>query len=185
MLLNAFYRYIPIHEFVLIIGSPKALALPAFHALTGTDTTSAFFSKGKKTAWSIWQSMPEHTLPLQLLSGPNPTIEMIRRHTPVIERFVMKLYGVSEDSITTVDRARLSLFFHKGRDFDHMPPSSDALHQHILRVAYQVSYILWRYRPTCNIATGYNMYLLLTLLCILIVCHVFLLRVVMFGVMRL
>ena len=114
------------------------MALPAFHALTGCDTTSAFFGKGKKTAWSVWQSMPELTLPLQLLSGPSPTTEMIKTRTPILQRFVLKLYGVSEDDIRTVDAARLSLFLHKGKDFDHMPPSSDALHQHLLRAAYQV-----------------------------------------------
>ena len=30
---------------------------------------------------------------------------------------------------------RLSLFLHKGRDFDYMSPVSDALHQHLLWVA--------------------------------------------------
>ena len=29
-------------------------------------------------------------------------------------------------------------YFYKGRDFDHMPPSSDAILQRLLRVAYQV-----------------------------------------------
>ncbi|KAJ8368254.1 hypothetical protein SKAU_G00082820 [Synaphobranchus kaupii] len=132
------FRYIPAHAIAQSLGPSKTMALPAFHALTGCDTTSAFFGKGKKTAWSVWQSLPELTLPLQLLSGPSPTIEMIQIHTPVLQRFVLKLYGISEDDNTTVDAARLSLFFHKGRDFDHMPPSSDALHQHLLRVAYQV-----------------------------------------------
>ena len=133
-----FSRYIPAHAIAQSLGPAKAMALPAFHALTGCDTTSAFYGKGKKTAWSVWQSMPELTLPLQLLSSPLPTIEMIMTHTPTLQRFVMKLYGVSEDNITTVDGARLYLFLHKGRDFNHIPPSSDALHQHILRVAYQV-----------------------------------------------
>lgn len=126
------------HVIAHSLGPAKAMALPAFHALTGCDTTSAFFGKGKKTAWSVWQSMPEITLPLQLLSSPLPTIEMIRTHTPVLERFVTKLYGISDENITTVDAARLYLLFHKGRHFDHMPPSSDALHQHLLRVSYQV-----------------------------------------------
>ena len=104
----------------------------------GCDTISEFFGEGKKTAWSVWQSMPELILPLQLLSGPNPTIEIIRTHTPILQRFVLELYGVSEDNITTVDAVRLALFFHKGRDFGHLPPSSDASNQHLLRVAYQV-----------------------------------------------
>lgn len=114
------------------------MGLPAFHALTGCDTTSSFFGKGKKTAWAVWQSLPELTLPLQLLSCPNPTLEMITTHTAVFQRFLILLYGVTEETITNVDAGRLYLFLHKEKDFDHMPPSSDALHQHILRVAYQV-----------------------------------------------
>ena len=47
------YRYIPVHDIVRELGPSKALALPAFHALTGCDTTAAFFGKGKKTAWSV------------------------------------------------------------------------------------------------------------------------------------
>lgn len=132
------FRYIPAHEIAHNLGPSKSMALPAFHALTGCDTVSAFYGKGKKSAWSAWQSLPDVTLPLQLLSSFNPTLEMIERHTPVFHQFVIQLYGVVDEDITTVDAARLHLFFHKGRDFDHMPPSSDALHQHILRTAYQV-----------------------------------------------
>lgn len=80
----------------------------------------------------MWQSLPELTLILQLLSGPTLTIEMIRTHTPMLQNFVMKLYGVSGDKITTVDAAQLSLLLNKGRDFDHMLPSSDALYQQLL-----------------------------------------------------
>lgn len=130
------------HDIVQRLGSSKAKSLPAFHALTGCDTTSAFFGKGKKTAWSAWQSLPELTLPLQLLSGPNPTLELINTHTPIFHKFVLLLYGITDDTITTVDTARHSLFLHKGKDFENMPPSSDALHQHLLRVAYQVQYYI-------------------------------------------
>ena len=67
------YRYIPVHYIVRELRPSKALALPAFHALTGCDTTSAFLGKAKTIAWSVWQSLPELTLPLQLLSSPSPT----------------------------------------------------------------------------------------------------------------
>ena len=82
--------------------------------------------------------MPELTQPLQRLSAPDPKIDDIETNAAVIQNFVLKLYNVSEENITTLDAARLFLFIHKGRDFEHMPPSSDALHQHLLRVAYQV-----------------------------------------------
>ena len=115
------------------LGPSKAM-MPAFHALTGCDTTSAFFGKGKKTAWSVWQSLPELTLPLQLLACPNPSVDMMRTHTAMLERFVIQLYGVYDDDITSVDAARRKLLLHKGRNFEHIPPSSDALHQNFLRV---------------------------------------------------
>ena len=62
---------------------------------------------------------------------------MIRTHKNVLERFATLLYGVYEEEITTVDAARLYLFQHKGSDFEHMPQSSNALHQPFLRVTYQ------------------------------------------------
>ena len=43
------YRYIPVHDIVRELGPFRALVLPAFYALTGWDTTSSFFGKGKKT----------------------------------------------------------------------------------------------------------------------------------------
>ena len=134
-----FSRYIPVHDIVKTLGPSRSKALPAFHALTGCDTTSAFFGKGKKSAWAVWQSLPELTLPLELFSSPNPTQEVISNHTSVLHRLVLLLYGVTKENITTVDAARHFLFLHQGRDFEHMPPSSDALHQHLLRVAYQVN----------------------------------------------
>ena len=51
----------------------------------------------------------------------------------MLERFVTLLYGVFEEEITTVDVA----FQHKWSDFEHMLPSSDALHQLFFGEAYQ------------------------------------------------
>ena len=109
-------RYIPVHDIVDTLGPSRAKALPAFHALTGCNTTSASFGKGKKRTWEVWQLLPELTLPLELLSRPSPTLEVIRIHTSVLHRFVL---------------------LHQGKDFEHMPSSRDALHQHLLRVAYE------------------------------------------------
>jgi len=119
------YRYIPVHAIISLERS-KAKALPAFHALTGCDVTSSFFGKGKKKAWSVWQSYPELTQALEILSRYDVDLQMV-------------MLCSCMESIRTVDEARLYLFIHKGRDFENMPPSSDALHQHLLRVAYQVS----------------------------------------------
>ena len=125
------YRYIPVHGIVRELGPSKALVLPA---VTECDTTLTFFGEGKKTAWSVWQPLPELILPLQLISSPSETQEMIRTHKNVNERFVTQFYGVYEEKITIVDATRLYILQHKRRDFEHMLPSSDALHKHSLRV---------------------------------------------------
>ena len=135
------FRYIPIHVIVEQLGTSKAAALPTFHALTGCDTTSAFFGKGKKSAWAVWQSFPDLTVALQALAQSSPCLQTLTTHTPVLEKFVTRLYGVSDNEITTVDAARRHLFLHRGKDFLQMPPGSDALHQHLLRVAYQSGHV--------------------------------------------
>ena len=43
-------RYIQTSEIIEMIDKSRALALPGFHAFTGSDTTASFFNKGKKKA---------------------------------------------------------------------------------------------------------------------------------------
>ena len=135
------FRYIPIHIIATQLGQSKAASLPAFHALTGCDTTSAFFGKGKRTAWDVWQSLPDLTVALQALGRSNISLQTLDVHLPVLEKFVTRLYGVSDTEITSVDAARHHLFLQKGKDFHQMPPGSDALYQHLLRVAYQSGHV--------------------------------------------
>jgi len=42
-------RSIPIHELVCVLDSDKVTALSFFHAFHGSDNTSAFAHKGKKS----------------------------------------------------------------------------------------------------------------------------------------
>jgi hypothetical protein len=42
------YRLMPTHEIARTIGPERAVALPAFNAFTGCDTTSSFLGRGKK-----------------------------------------------------------------------------------------------------------------------------------------
>ena len=46
------FRYINVVSVAQKLGRDKCLALPAFHALTGCDTTSSFAGRGKRTAWA-------------------------------------------------------------------------------------------------------------------------------------
>ena len=86
----------------------------------------------------MWQSLPELTLPLQLLSSPDQNSQKCARE--------IRHTAIYEEEIITVDAARFNLFQHKGSIFEHMSPSSDALHQHFLRVAYQSGHV-WGNTP--------------------------------------
>ena len=44
------FRFISINSICDILGKPQSTFLPVFHALTGCDTASCFFGKGKKSA---------------------------------------------------------------------------------------------------------------------------------------
>ena len=48
-------RYIPIHSLFQMWGPQICQSLPAFHALTGCDSTSAIFGVGKRTAFKLLQ----------------------------------------------------------------------------------------------------------------------------------
>ena len=58
---------------------------------------------------------------------------------PLVRQFVCVLYGA--EGKYDVDDARLDLLLHGGRDFENIPPLSDALYQHVLRSVYQSGYI--------------------------------------------
>ena len=121
------------------LGSERCEALPAFHALTGCDTTSRFGGKGKVSAWSAWHSFEAVTPALATLCL-SPSKEDIAKIFPVLERFVVVLYyRCSQEQ--HVNSARQKLFAPKNRDIENLPPTQDALQQHVLRVAYQAGYI--------------------------------------------
>ena len=45
-------RYIPVHSIQEKLGERLCQSLPAFHALTGCDSTSSFSCRGKKKPWT-------------------------------------------------------------------------------------------------------------------------------------
>ena len=136
---GASFRYIPAHNVARHLGDARSLGLLTFHSMTGCDTVSAFFGKGKKTAWEVWQQFPDVTWALQRLSGAPPTTPTIPDEVmATMEEFVARVYGI--DAVG-VDKARLEGFYHKGLDFDHLPPCSDALELHLLRATYQAGHV--------------------------------------------
>ena len=121
-------KYIPVHILHEMLSPAVTEGLIAFHAMTGCDTTSYFYRKGKKTALQVFQHQPN------LLRNIGKTEGSAQSETYVdAEKFVCSLYGLPE--LGLVDSVRASLF-RQGKTVDCLPPTSDALKHHVDRCHY-------------------------------------------------
>lgn len=127
-------RYIPIHDIVLAIGPELCKALPALHALTGCDSTSALSGIGKKTALRKLQKAENHLRNISQLGDAIPPTEATVR---ACEKYVCSLYTTSEAAGDTADEVRYWMFCQKWQKSECLPPTSDSLHLHIQRANYQ------------------------------------------------
>ena len=69
-----------------------------------------------------------------------PMTESVMNVLPIIKRLTVIVYdrGSSESS---VNGERLVLFTHQVREIENIPPTQDALAQHVLRVGYEAGHV--------------------------------------------
>ena len=130
-------KYIPIHTIAdrLAFNNSTMKDITAFHAITGSDTTSYLFRHGKKTCWKVFQEYSH------LLTGLGQG-ELDEEAAKDVELFICKVYTVyNVPNASTVNKAR-AILFAKSCAIDSLPPTSDALSFHIKRARYQTS--VWR-----------------------------------------
>ena len=120
------------------LGPEKSKCLPLFHAFTECDQVLFFTVRGKKAAWITWKHFGELTTSFPSMSLL-PKLEDITNRSGSIERFVVLLYDHTS-TISTVNECRKDLFARKDRPLEGIPPTSDALMQHLKRALYQASY---------------------------------------------
>ena len=123
-----------------MMSCDKTKALPAFHALTGSDNTSFFSGTGKKSAYAKWSTRPEFTATLcHLMDKPEtPSSDDIA----VIESFVISLYSVTcRPTLTDVNQARQQIFAQSSRTFEYLPPTKASLVEYIKRTTHQAGYV--------------------------------------------
>jgi hypothetical protein len=119
------------------LGVSKSKALPFFHAFTGSDTTSAFRGKGKKTAWNTWQAFSAVTeIFMDFSTNPFKQINKDSPELNVLQRFVVNMYTKSSP-LLTVNEARMDIFCKKNQSMENLPPTEDALIQHAKRCIFQ------------------------------------------------
>ena len=92
------------------LGRNKSIALPVFHSFTGTDTTSAFREKGKKTAWSTWEPFSDVTEAFMFMAKkPLFPVDVVAVHFKTLEHFTDPLY----DKNTCTDSVNGATTVHK------------------------------------------------------------------------
>ena len=140
-------RTLDVHKFARELESDICTALPAFHAFTGCDTTSAFVRKGKKGPFRMLQKNTHAVEAFKSLgTDPNTVSETTFRE---LEKFVCCMYGKS--SYVDVNRLRYDTFksryevrdlqktlsIHNGVDISLLPPCRESLMKHCQRANYQ------------------------------------------------
>ena len=137
-------RVINVREIASEMGQECCEALPALHAFTGNDYTSAFHGIGKGKAFKIVNSSDEFKLAFSSF-GDSFTFESSL--FPQIELFVCKLYGLRCDN---TDEARYQKFVasKKSPEPQKLPPTRDALLCHCKRVSYVTAVIKRSLRPS-------------------------------------
>ena len=132
-------RYIPAHKIVISLGPLICKALPAFHSLTGCDSTSALSRMGKKKAW---KSIIKNKVHQESLAGVGQSPDVDEETVKKAEAFMCSLYTIKNRIPATADEARYLLFCQKAQNNLLLPPTSDSLLQHIKRANYQA--YVWR-----------------------------------------
>ena len=112
------------------LGIKKAQA-PMFHALNGCDTVSSFVGHTKKTAWTIWNVLPQLTHAMLALS--HAPREVREDALQMVERFVILMYTTGPVNALTLTRPTQKFF----ADVKRIPPTKAALEQHVMRAVYQ------------------------------------------------
>ncbi|KAG0710799.1 hypothetical protein GWK47_022057 [Chionoecetes opilio] len=133
------FRYYHINSVCLELGEDKCKALPFFHTFTGCDVTSQFNGKGKKSAWMTWKSLPTVTEGFTRSSSsafvPQDTSSPV---FSVIEQFTCAMYD-STTQHNKVNDLRQELFPNRVKLMERLPPTQNALLQHVNRCVYQAS----------------------------------------------
>ena len=112
-----------------------------FHAITGCDSVSAFYGRGKKHAWDVWIWLPSVTEAFCFISHSSAGI--LASILQLIEQFVVCTTNTGAlDNVSNVNRVRYEMFQFQGKSLDDLPPTQNSLKLHIQRAAFTAGHIL-------------------------------------------
>lgn len=132
--------YYSIAKLIHKLDNKRKLLLFAY-AITGCDTTSCFFGLGKNKAMEMIQTSKEAQTQALVFTHHGVSKEELRTNG---EKFILNLYGLKR--YTNLNEARYFMFtrltkrskLRSNFDLAKLPPTSEAAHEHLLRVYLQV-----------------------------------------------
>ena len=130
-------RAVDVNALVGTLGHEVCRSLVGLHSITGTDTTSAFSGKGKQAGFHLVQTDALARKTMTLIGDKWNVTEELQT---LYEMFVIHLYGLK---IQSIDEARYVLFCTKNHLSQQLPPTRDALRNHVKRANYQAA--IWKH----------------------------------------
>ncbi|CAB4012350.1 Hypothetical predicted protein [Paramuricea clavata] len=126
-------RIIRIARISETIGKELSDALPALHAVSGCDTTSAFFGIGKQKFYKVVNNSDRFK---EVLAQMGNTFDFDLDLFPVFQEMIAACYGIK--NCTKINEARYRKFCTKAKipDPQQLPPTEDELLLHCKRANY-------------------------------------------------
>jgi hypothetical protein len=115
------FKFLGINRICASLGLQKSRSLPVFHAITGCDTTSALYGKGKRSAWQAWVLCNDNVTPTLefLATHPFQQLNPVSTHFHELERMTI----VIELALNSINDVRMDLFCSHNRAIDNIPPT--------------------------------------------------------------
>ena len=115
-----------------------------FHVNSGSDFSSFKRGIGKTIAWSAWKAMPEMTDAFIEATEMPGDFSMESPLMACFEKLTCREYSKTLD-VDEVNEARRQLFTKVHRGLENIPPTRNALYQHVRRSWYVAAFMYKRY----------------------------------------
>lgn len=100
-------RYVSLTAIWKELGPDLCAALPAFHAFTGSDYTSAFVRKGKVRPLATLEKQPDYQKSFRVMAT---STTVSNRTKAAFQRFTATLYGAKDSANTRLNEWRYKKF---------------------------------------------------------------------------
>ena len=125
-----------------MLGHDQSMTLPFFHSLTGCDTTSSVFQKGKLSFWDAWIGSKNDELTQTFIQLSNLPPCLTERHIKTLEIYLVKVYFSQRCNYVDINEVRINSFFNTADpNLRTCIMSRSALWEHVKRSALQQN---WR-----------------------------------------